>query len=36
MKKKIIHKLAYSYERPVSLNEHLICLKPRSSGFQKL
>ena len=36
MKKKIIHKLAYSYEKKVSLNEHLICLKPRSSVFQKL
>ena len=36
MKKIIIHKLSYSYEKTVSLNEHLICLKPRSSGFQKL
>jgi len=36
MKKKIIHKLVYSYERNVSLNEHLICLKPRSNNFQKL
>tara|TARA_Y100001968_G_scaffold244080_1_gene228034 strand:- start:2088 stop:2936 length:849 start_codon:yes stop_codon:yes gene_type:complete len=36
MKKKIIHKLVYSYERPVTLNEHLICLKPRSNCFQKL
>ena len=36
MKKEIIHKLVYSYEGAVSLNEHLICLKPRSSGFQKL
>ena len=36
MKKKIIHKLIYSYEKPVSLNEHFICLKPRSSSFQKL
>ena len=36
MKKKIIHKLSYSYESHVSLNEHLICLKPRSNCFQKL
>ena len=36
MKKKIIHTLIYSYEADVSLNEHLICLKPRSIGFQKL
>ncbi len=36
MKKKIIHKLSYSYESLVSLNEHLICLKPRSNCFQKL
>ena len=36
MKKKIIHKLAYSYKSHVSLNEHLICLKPRSNCFQKL
>ena len=36
MKKKIIHKLVYSYEKPVLLNEHFICLKPRSNGFQKL
>jgi len=36
MKKKIIHTLVYTYEVPVSLEEHLICLKPRSNGFQKL
>ena len=36
MKKKIIHKLSYSYESNVSLKEHLICLKPRSNGFQQL
>tara|TARA_Y100001968_G_scaffold237412_1_gene220762 strand:+ start:363 stop:1211 length:849 start_codon:yes stop_codon:yes gene_type:complete len=36
MKKKIIHTLAYTYENYVSLEEHLIFLKPRSSGFQKL
>ena len=36
MKKKIIHKLAYTYESLVSLDEHLICLKPRSNCFQKL
>ena len=36
MRKQIIHKLVYSYERPVYLNEHLICLKPRSNAFQKL
>ena len=36
MKKKIIHKLVYSYEMPVYLDEHLICLKPRSIGLQKL
>ena len=36
MKKKIIHRLVYSYEKSVSLNEHLICLKPSSSCFQKL
>ena len=36
MKKKIIHTLVYTYEIPVSLEEHLICLKPRSNGFQKL
>jgi len=36
MKKKIIHTLIYTYEIPVALEEHLICLKPRSNGFQKL
>ena len=36
MKKKIIHTLVYTYEIPVSLEEHLICLKPRSNCFQKL
>ena len=36
MKKKIIHTLVYTYEIPVSLEEHLICLKPRSNIFQKL
>ena len=36
MKKKIIHKLAYTYESLVSLDEHIICLKPRSNCFQKL
>ena len=36
MKKKIIHTLVYTYELPVSLEEHLICLKPRSNIFQKL
>ena len=36
MKKKIIHKLSYKYESHVSLNEHFICLKPRSNCFQKL
>ena len=36
MKKKIIHKIVYSYQENVYLNEHLICLKPRSCGFQKL
>ena len=36
MKKKIIHKLAYTYESLVSLDEHLICLKPRSNCFQQL
>ncbi|MBW3042342.1 transglutaminase family protein [Prochlorococcus marinus] len=36
MKKKIIHKLVYTYETCVSLDEHLICLKPRSNNFQKL
>ncbi|WP_269613456.1 transglutaminase family protein [Prochlorococcus marinus] len=36
MKKKITHTLVYTYEIPVSLDEHLICLKPRSNGFQKL
>ncbi len=36
MKKRIIHKLVYSYEETVYLNEHCICLKPRSIGFQKL
>ena len=36
MKKIIIHKLAYTYESNVSLNSHLICLKPRSNCFQKL
>jgi len=36
MKKKIIHTLAYTYESLVSLNEHLICLKPKSNCFQKL
>ncbi len=36
MKKKIIHTLVYTYEIPVVLQEHLICLKPRSNSFQKL
>ena len=36
MKKKIIHTLVYTYEIPVSLEEHLICLKPRSNIFQEL
>ena len=36
MKKKIIHTLVYTYEIPVSLKEHLICLKPRSNSFQEL
>ena len=36
MKKKIIHKLVYSYEGIVSLNNHMICLKPRCNCFQKL
>ena len=36
MRKKIIHTLVYTYEIPVSLEEHLICLKPRSNEFQKL
>ena len=36
MKKKIIHTLVYTYEIPVSLDEHLICLKPRSNSFQEL
>ncbi len=36
MKKKIIHTLLYTYEGPVSLEDHLICLKPRSNCFQKL
>ena len=36
MKKKIIHTLVYTYELPVSLEEHLICLKPRSNSFQEL
>ena len=36
MKKKIIHTLVYTYETPVSLEEHLICLKPRSNIFQEL
>ena len=36
MKKKIIHTLVYTYEDDVSLEEHLICLKPRSNIFQEL
>ena len=36
MKKKIIHTLVYTYEDNVSLEEHLICLKPRSNIFQEL
>ncbi len=36
MKKKIIHTLVYTYDIPVSLDEHLICLKPRSNSFQEL
>ena len=36
MKKKIIHTLVYTYENHVSLEEHLICLKPRSNSFQEL
>ena len=33
---KTIHTLVYTYEIPVSLDEHLICLKPRSNSFQEL
>ena len=36
MKIKYIHKLHYTYEEPVKLGEHRICIKPRSHGFQKL
>ena len=36
MKIKYIHNLNYSYEEPVHLGEHRICIKPRSQGFQKL
>ena len=36
MKIKYIHNLEYSYEEPVQLGEHRLCIKPRSHGFQKL
>ncbi len=36
MKIKYIHKLHYTYEEPVQLGDHRICIKPRSHGFQKL
>ena len=36
MRIKYIHNLEYSYEEPVQLGEHRICIKPRSNGFQKL
>ena len=36
MKIKYIHNLNYTYEEPVNLGEHRICIKPRSQGFQKL
>ncbi len=36
MRKKISHKLTYTYKEKVSLKKHIICLKPRSNSFQKL
>ena len=36
MKIKYIHNLKYTYEEPVQLGEHRLCIKPRSNGFQKL
>ena len=36
MKIKYLHKLHYTYEEPVQLGEHRICIKPRSHGFQRL
>ena len=36
MRIKYIHNLKYSYEEPVQLGEHRLCIKPRANGFQKL
>ncbi len=36
MKIKYVHNLEYSYEEPVQLGEHRLCIKPRSHGFQRL
>ena len=36
MKIKYIHNLKYSYEEPVQLGDHRLCIKPRSNGFQRL
>ena len=33
---RIRHQLSYSYERPVQLGPHRICLQPRPLGFQLL
>ena len=36
MRVRIRHQLSYSYEHPVQLGPHRICLQPRPLGFQAL
>ena len=36
MRARIVHRLTYSYDAPVTLGEQRLCLKPRGQGFQRL
>jgi transglutaminase-like putative cysteine protease len=36
MRAQLTHSLVYSYEAPVSLGEHRLCLRPRGQGHQRL
>ena len=36
MRAHIVHRLTYSYDAPITLGEHRLCLKPRGHGFQRL
>ena len=36
MRARIVHRLTYHYDAPVSLGDHRLCLKPRGHGFQRL